>query len=167
MNFRKTAALALLALAAGSLFACSGKENAFAAARRNDQEATAAASLPTRTPVPTPVQAPGQTAAAQAAGSPASPAGDAARGQTIFASLGCVACHSTGSNTVVGPGLQGVGARAAARVPGLTADAYVKQSVRSPGAFIVPTFNNLMPAIFATIPDADLNDVVAYLMSLK
>lgn len=165
LNFRKIAALAMLALTAGSIVACSEKENAFAAARRNDQEATAAALRPTVAPVSPATPAPGQPAA-QPTVAPAV-TGNAARGQTLFASLGCAACHSTGSNTVVGPGLQGISTRATVRVPGLTAGAYVKQSVREPGAFVVPTFNNLMPLIYATMPDADLNDIVAYLLSLK
>jgi cytochrome c2 len=154
-------ALTLVWLAAG----CSDKGNAFDAARKNEREATAAAANPTPAAPAEPVSKSSGSSAATPA--PAASAGSPASGQALFTAQGCAACHSTGSNTVVGPGMQGVGTRAVSRVSGLTAEAYFRQSVRDPGAFIVPGFNNLMPTIYASISDADLNDLVAYLLSLK
>lgn len=38
-------------------------------------------------------------------------AGDLAKGEALFASKGCVACHKVDATRLVGPGLQGIGAR--------------------------------------------------------
>ena len=62
-------------------------------------------------------------------------------------------CHSTGDNTVVGPGLQGVYARAATRTS-LDAEAYLEESMRDPGAFIVDSFPAVMPS-FSYFSDED------------
>jgi mono/diheme cytochrome c family protein len=155
----KPIALGLAVLMLAGLTAdCASKENAFEAARRNERDGTAAASSPQ--PAATPASVPSDSQAGTPAGSPA-------KGQALFTAQGCAACHSTGSNTVVGPGLEGVGTRAGTRVEGLGADAYIKQSIRDPGAFLVPGFNNLMPTIYSSLPDSDLNDLAAYLLSLK
>lgn len=162
----KAIALALLALTLASLAAgCSDKKGAFEDARQNERAATAAAANPAPATTAAPVSKGSGSSAATPA--PAAPAGSPASGQALFTALGCVACHSTGSNTVVGPGQQGVGTRAVTRVSGLSAEAYIKQSIKDPGAFIVPGFNNLMPTIYASISETDLNDLVAYLLSLK
>jgi mono/diheme cytochrome c family protein len=159
-------ALALFALTLAWLAAgCSDKNNAFEDARQNERAATASAANPA--PATTAAPDPKGSSSSAATPAPAASAGSLASGQALFTAQGCAACHSTGSNTVVGPGLQGVGTRAVSRVSGLTAEAYFRQSVRDPGAFIVPGFNNLMPTIYASISDADLNDLVAYLLSLK
>jgi cytochrome c2 len=89
-----------------------------------------------------------------------------ANGQALFASNGCSACHSTGSSVVVGPGLAGVGDRAGTRVSGLSADDYIRQSVRDPMAYVVEGFNPLMPS-FSTLSDAEINDLIAYLKTLN
>ncbi|MBI4219328.1 MAG: c-type cytochrome [Chloroflexi bacterium] len=85
--------------------------------------------------------------------------GDPQRGEQLFARKGCSGCHSTGTNTIVGPGLAGVGDRAGA-------EAYITESVRNPAAFVVPGFPNAMPQ-FGTITDQELNDLIAYLLTLK
>ncbi len=95
------------------------------------------------------------------------PAGDASRGQSLFTQNGCSACHTTTGVKLVGPGLAGIYDRAAARVAGLSADAYIEQSIRQPGAFIVPEFPNVMLATFANLPAPDLADLIAYLKTLK
>jgi cytochrome c oxidase subunit 2 len=89
-----------------------------------------------------------------------------ARGQALFASNGCSACHSTGDNTLVGPGLKGVYERAGTRVAGKTADAYIAESVRNPSAFLVPQFSPLMPP-FPGLSDAQVADIIEYLKTLK
>ena len=95
------------------------------------------------------------------------PTGDAANGQALFASNGCSGCHSTGDNTIVGPGLKGVGARAGDRIAGLTADEYITASIKDPGSFIVDGFPNAMPGTFASMADSDIQDLIAYLKSLN
>ena len=86
-------------------------------------------------------------------------------GQALFAS-NCTACHSTGSDTRVGPGLAGVGDRAGTRVDGLSADDYIKQSLREPNAYLVDGFAGGMQA-FTTLTDEEIDGLVAYLKTLE
>ena len=92
--------------------------------------------------------------------------GAAANGEALFAAKACSACHSTGDNRLVGPGLAGIGETAATRVPGQTADQYLEQSIRDPGSFLVDGFDNLMPPNFADLPESEVNDLIAFLKSL-
>jgi cytochrome c2 len=110
-----------------------------------------------------------QPAAAEATEVPAAsaPAGDAVNGEAVFQSNGCSGCHSTGDNTIVGPGLKGVGAKAGDRVAGLTADEYLTASIKDPGSFVVDDFQNAMPPIFGSMADSDILDLIAYLKSLN
>lgn len=85
-------------------------------------------------------------------------AGDAAHGQELFQANACAGCHSTGSNTIVGPGLGGVGER--------RDDAYLHEAIKSPGAVIAEGFQPLMPT-FPGLSDSDIDDLVAYLKTLQ
>jgi cytochrome c2 len=89
-----------------------------------------------------------------------------ANGEAVFKANVCSACHSTGDITIVGPGLSGVGDRAASRVSGLSADEYLEQSVREPGTFVVDGFTNAMPANFSGLSEGDMTDLIAYLKGL-
>jgi cytochrome c2 len=91
-------------------------------------------------------------------------------GETLVRNKGgCLICHKiTETGNERGPDLRGVGARAATRVPGLTAEQYIVQSLREPQAFLVPGYPPIMPA--AIYPPADLSAtelkaVVAFLES--
>lgn len=91
---------------------------------------------------------------------------DATNGERLFHSESCSACHSTGSRRVTGPGLAGIGVSAATRDPALTADQYLEQAIRDPGAFVVSGYNNLMPNAYGRLPQDDVDDLIAYLKSL-
>lgn len=83
---------------------------------------------------------------------------------------GCHVCHSVEPNTVVvGPSLAGVATRAKTRVPGLTDEEYLRQSIVDPDAFVVEDFRpGLMLQDFAeTLTEREIDDLVAYLMTLK
>ena len=84
--------------------------------------------------------------------------GDAANGQALFTTNGCSACHSTGTDTVVGPGLAGVSQRGD--------DAYLTESIKSPNAVVAEGFAPLMPA-FPALSDGNVADLVAYLKTLN
>lgn len=96
--------------------------------------------------------------------------GDAEAGEALFTSASpapCSTCHETSSDRLVGPGLAGVGERAATRVQGLTADEYIRQSIREPTAFTVEGFpEGAMPA-FTGLTDQQVNDLIAYLKTLE
>lgn len=82
-----------------------------------------------------------------------------ADGESVF-TANCVACHSTGSNAIVGPGLEGLADRA-------TSDGYIRESIVDPGAIVVDGFQNIMPGTFgASLSPGDLDDLVAYLGTL-
>ena len=70
-----------------------------------------------------------------------------AAGDKIFREKGqCTTCHAMG-RAGRGPDLAGVGARAGSRKPGMSAKAYLVESLLEPGAFLVPGFPNIMPHI--------------------
>jgi mono/diheme cytochrome c family protein len=114
--------------------------------------------------------APTSTAAAQSS-SPAKAADPAARGAQLVKDLGCTACHSTGSDRVVGPGWGGLYDSTAELADGRKVkadDAYLVESIRQPNAKIVATYPpDVMPAYENTqISDSDIKAIVAYLHSL-
>ena len=81
----------------------------------------------------------------------------ASRGAQLFAAKGCIGCHAhasvPGARMEVGPDLTAVASRAGSRVAGLTAEAYVRQSLRAPGAYVVGGYTT------ARMPDLQLTDV--------
>ena len=79
----------------------------------------------------------------------------------------CSACHSTGDDKIVGPGLAEIGDRAGSRVDGLSADEYLEQSLRKPDAFIVDGYTpGLMPN-WEKLGDDSIDALVTYLKTLK
>jgi cytochrome c2 len=79
-------------------------------------------------------------------------------------SSSCTGCHSTGSNSLIGPGHKGVYERAKTRVEGLSAEEYLTQSIRSPSAFVVPGYMPLMPRF--NFNDDKILALIEYLKSL-
>ena len=92
--------------------------------------------------------------------------GDSITGESLFVSQGCNACHSLGSDKLVGPGMLGVYARSAERTT-LSADEYLTESIRYPGEFLVEGFENLMPTTFEGLSDTDIKDLIAYFKTLE
>ena len=78
----------------------------------------------------------------------------------------CTACHSTGSDAKVGPGLAGIGDSAGSRVGDLSADEYLEQSLRDPGAFVVDGYPAVMPD-WSGLGDESIDALVTYLKTLK
>jgi mono/diheme cytochrome c family protein len=126
-------------------------------------------------------------AATEAAGQTAEPAapaeavaveGDPERGRALFnemkpeAGFACATCHRVESEErLIGPGLLGVSAWAAANITGQTPVEYLHESIVNPNAHIVqgnpPYPENLMPQIYGTLfTPEQINDLVAYLMTL-
>ncbi len=93
------------------------------------------------------------------------PRGGDVDGEAVFAA-NCSSCHSTDDNKIVGPGLAGVGDRAGSRVAGMDADAYLEQSLREPGAFVVEGFPAVMPG-WSQLGDDTIDALVTYLKTLK
>lgn len=82
----------------------------------------------------------------------------------------CFTCHTIGKKgSLRFPDLEGVGARAAQRIPGLSDVDYLAQSIYEPDKFIVPGFNPGMPVINKPpigLTDDEILTVIAYLQSL-
>ena len=82
----------------------------------------------------------------------------------------CFTCHTVGkSGALRFPDLEGVGARAGNRVPGLSDVEYLAQSLYQPDAFVVEGFNPGMPVINRPpigLTDDEIRTVIAYLQSL-
>ncbi len=82
----------------------------------------------------------------------------------------CLTCHTIGKTGALRfPDLDGIGARATSRVPGLGDVDYLAQSMYEPNAFVVPGFPPAMPAI--NVPPIGLTDqeilcVIAALQTL-
>src|SRR5687768_13140009 len=82
----------------------------------------------------------------------------------------CLTCHTIGkSGALRFPDLDGVAARAATRVPGLSDVEYFAQSLYAPDSFIVEGFNPGMPVINKPpigLTDQEILTVIAALQSL-
>lgn len=96
-----------------------------------------------------------------------------AQGQALF-NGSCMACHtiegiSTGQ---VGPDLSHIGTDAAGRKPGVSASAYITESIREPEAFVAEGVERAIPgimtaAITAGLSDDDVAALVEFLLAQK
>ncbi|MGC8781807.1 MAG: c-type cytochrome [Anaerolineae bacterium] len=115
----------------------------------------------------------GGSAGQAPAGGAAGAAGDPAAGKALFAQTvigsnpGCITCHSLEpGKTLVGPSMAGIASRAGNTVAGQSAEQYIRQSIVEPDAHVVAGFaKGLMPK--PTLDDKQVNDLVAYLLTLK
>ena len=85
-------------------------------------------------------------------------------GRQIFASQGCTSCHTfkpAGSTAQVGPDLDNLAADA--RKAGQPLDAYVHESIKDPGAYVVPGFSNGVMPSFGQLSDEQVDALVQYL----
>lgn len=91
-------------------------------------------------------------------------------GATLGASAGCQICHSLKPGVqLVGPSLAGVGTRAETRVPGMSAEAYLMQSLVKPDAYVVEGFQpgQMRPDLAEALTQQQLDDLVAFLLTLR
>jgi cytochrome c oxidase subunit 4 len=108
--------------------------------------------------------------------------GLAATGQQIFltgqgqgAATACYTCHTISglSETgLLGPDLTNIGADAATRQPGVSAEEYLRQSIVEPESFIAEGVERaieglMLPALTAGLTDEDVDALVAFLMEQK
>jgi cytochrome c551/c552 len=91
-------------------------------------------------------------------------------GATLGASAGCQICHSLEPGVqLVGPSLAGVATRAETRVPGLSAQDYLMQSLVDPDAHVVAGFQpgQMRPDLADALTQQQLDDLVAFLLTLR
>lgn len=93
--------------------------------------------------------------------------GEAAKGQQLFRSSGCAACHSVSGEDGVGPALNGLAGGKVELEDGTTVtadDAYLREAITRPDAETVKGFRPVMPRReFA--PD-EVDALVAYLQAI-
>jgi mono/diheme cytochrome c family protein len=69
-------------------------------------------------------------------------------GEEIYKTKGtCEICHRIGQKGTRAPDLAGVGARAARTKPGMSAKAYILESLLNPNAYVVEGYPPIMPAV--------------------
>jgi mono/diheme cytochrome c family protein len=90
------------------------------------------------------------------------------QGQMVF-NLRCAQCHATVPDTIViGPSLYGIATRAATRIEGYDAEAYIERSILVPGSYLVEGFVDTIPTNFGKeLTSEELSAVVSYLMTFK
>ena len=90
----------------------------------------------------------------------------AAAGKALFMSNGCGGCHTyapAGTNGKVGPDLDHLAADAAKARRG-SIQAYVRESLLDPNAYVVPGFpRGVMPSFQGTLTPAQVNQLVDFL----
>ncbi len=93
------------------------------------------------------------------------------RGKAIFwdRSVACFACHAVaGQGGRRAPDLAGVGTRAATRKPGVTGAEYIREHIKQGSQYGgVPGYPTIMPPFGQRLTPAQIEDLVAYLGSLK
>lgn len=124
---------------------------------------------------PTPTITPTPVATEQATATPRPIGGRDA--ETIILNAGCGSCHKIGSlgeARKVGPDLSNIGATAGERVPGMSAEEYLRQSILAPNAFIAPEcpngpcMANVMPADYETrLSSEQVEQVVTFLLEQR
>lgn len=111
------------------------------------------------------------TATVKAGGTPGgNPAAGGSPGAQLFVAQGCNGCHIIkGQGGAIGPNLSTIGAQAATRKPGMSAEAYLRESIVNPNAFVVSGYQaGVMPATYSqTLSSEQLDQLVAYLLEQK
>jgi mono/diheme cytochrome c family protein len=92
--------------------------------------------------------------------------GDPATGKTLFAAQGCGGCHTyapAGSGGKVGPDLDNLASDAKKANQG-PLEVYVNTSIKNPGAYVVPNFQNgVMPNYGGQLSDKQIADLTSFL----
>jgi mono/diheme cytochrome c family protein len=88
-------------------------------------------------------------------------------GDQIFTAAGCAGCHTFGpakSTGTIGPDLNELKTEAAKMEKGKSAEAYIRESLEDPGAFVVEGYPNAMPAFKGKLTDAQIKALVDFLL---
>lgn len=88
----------------------------------------------------------------------------------------CVTCHTVAGMPeavgLLGPDLSHIGTEAAKRQPGVSAEEYIRQSIREPEAFIPEGVDQALPGLMLTeltagLTETDVNALVEFLLQQK
>jgi hypothetical protein len=105
--------------------------------------------------------------------------GDPERGRDIWETgggvidpAGCAWCHSldgselTGDMVRLAPSWLGISQRAGNRVPGMSFEEYLRESIMDPSAFVVEGYPDRMHSYRYELNEADVNSLIAFLLTL-
>jgi cytochrome c2 len=87
---------------------------------------------------------------------------------SLGTNAGCRICHSLDEGaTLVGPSFAGIATRAAERVPGMSAEEYLRQSILEPDAYVVEGFpsGQMVPNLGEILTEQQIDDLIAFLMT--
>jgi cytochrome c oxidase subunit II len=90
-------------------------------------------------------------------------------GEKLFSDLGCVMCHRA-DTPGRGPNLAGIYDKPVQLIDGRSVIAdenYIRESIMEPNAKVVKGFRPIMPTLQGQISDEQLNELVAYVKSLR
>jgi cytochrome c553 len=105
----------------------------------------------------------------------AAASGNAERGAQLFLqgwsnTPACSTCHHTVTGQYgfsIGPTLAGIAERAGARVEGMSAGEYLRQSILEPHDYVVSGYRDIMYPDYRThLGEQDIEDLIAYLLTL-
>jgi cytochrome c oxidase subunit 4 len=112
-----------------------------------------------------------QGSEAPSAGATSGASDPLALGKEVFTGKGtCSVCHTIQgiSAGTIGPELTHVGTNAAQRKPGTSAEAYIRESIENPTAFVVEGFPPAMtPGLKSNMTDAEFDALVQFLLAQK
>ena len=84
-------------------------------------------------------------------------------GEALIETLQCSICHVSGADRVA-PSFTGIGEKAAARRPPLSAAQYLYESIVAPGSYLVEGYANAMPANYTDrLTQAEIGHLIAHL----
>lgn len=94
------------------------------------------------------------------------------RGQHLFNTIGCVGCHSPGTETAgkYGPPFKGMYGTVREMNDGTRIeadDAYLRESILNPSKHVVKGYEAEMPSYVGVLSDADIEAILLYIMYLK
>lgn len=82
------------------------------------------------------------------------------------AAVPCASCHTLDGLELVGPSFQGMGERAGERIPDLSAEEYLRQSITDSGAHLVEGYEDTMPKNYTEeLSEEDIDNLIAFLMN--
>ena len=103
--------------------------------------------------------------------SPEEEADPVARGQRVYLDTGCGGCHTIEGLSAgnVGPNQTNIASVAATRVPGMSAEEYILESIIDPSAYVVEGYpDDVMPKNYSELLSSDeISDLVAFFLSLE
>ena len=92
------------------------------------------------------------------------------KGKDLFIKMACNACHSIDGKLKLGPSIKNQFGTEIRHTDGsvmIIDEAYIRESIVEPLKFIVEGYTPIMPSYKPILSDEDIDNIVAYIKSLK